>query len=134
MCFFVNFLDDASWDTSYNHIFRDILSNDRSSGNDCTVSNLNSFNHNSVGTDQDIVTDPNRLSRSWLNDSRKNGTRTDMAVFTNSSTTTKDSPHINHGSCTDFSTDIDDSPHHDYRIVFNRYLVTDNSAWFNTRI
>ena len=32
--FFVNFLDDASWDTSYNHIFRDILSNDRSSGND----------------------------------------------------------------------------------------------------
>ena len=95
---------------------------------------IHDFSMTPIGTDQDIVTDPNRLSRSWLNDTRKNGTCTDVAVLTNRCTATENSTHINHSTSTNFSTDIDYSTHHNDSIVFDSYLVTDDSAWFDTCI
>ena len=111
LCFFINFLDDASWNTSYNDIFRNILSNDSSAATTEPLP-IRPFDSNSIGTDKNVI--PRRYELDLLKpvQSHQQGPHPhhDVAVFTNSSTTTKDSPHINHSTSTDFSTDVDNSP------------------------
>ena len=87
----IDFFDNTSWDTSYHNIFWNILSDDGSCCNNRTATDLNTFDNYSVSTDENIVTDTDRFSTSWLDNACKNSTCTNVAIFTDNSASAQNS-------------------------------------------
>ncbi len=99
-----------------------------------TATDLHALDNNGIGTDQNVVADTNWLGRSWLDDTCKDRTCTDVAVFTNGRTAAQNRTHINHGTWTDFRTDVNHRAHHDNGIIANGHLIADNGTWLDTGI
>ena len=95
---------------------------------------MHAFNYYGIGTNQNVVIDPDWFSRRWFDYPGQNRARADMTVLADDCPAAQHRAHVNHGVGTDFCTNVDDCPHHDNDIVANQNLIPNQGTRFDPRV